>query len=1124
MQVVKKILTGGLNAEDAEHLIGESEYVNAENIRIGTTDKGGSGFIENIQSPLLRENPYLPEGTNITIGTAVDEGQGYMAVFNWNSNSDHGIYLFDVFYQIWYTVLTNADVTGGLRFSKYHLVHSARIVNNQLIWTDNTNEPRMISLGAFIKINHSNSSPISSLNIISSPIDESELTLIKKPPAYPPGAEKKNDAGFDNNFIRNESFQFALQFEYYDNTFSVLGPWSISSFLNTPSEDYNYIRVFTDSFQSFPDTMRMVVLWARDGATNKVFKIKTWDKEITDEAAEIASGFLSFDFYNNARGEFLDDVVAVKPFDSVPNLCQSLEVAKNRLNLSDITEGYDTPKSTDLTLSLQLPVSLGFTTLNKNLYEVRHRYSGILPSKWYAYSAWYVYLNEVVPSGWYAVTSTEQTVTGSFTYPTLPSAPTTVAFSGLTFRGADQAAVITNTRPSGYTITSTSQFLYTGYVLSITSISQQVYRIFLPQTEVKAGIVFYDRYLRKCGVVTRDDLTISIPQRDFAFSSGYHSIGWYLPYGNELTEIPEWAWYYSVVRTKNTRTDYLVSGYDNAARYATRDSNGLFVYTTTAALPTNGVALAINAGALLQANLGYVFNEGDQCILTRNDNTVFEIPVIGQDGNYILLQPTEVGNLSTATFVYQIYTPKKGEEPFYEVGQMYPIFYPGTAIRQYSVDTGSFRADSFVMTRVYNATTYYAEAMSPNDSYYDRWDTDAGRINIITKLGQTRSKSGVRFSNVFIPGTSVNGLSSFEALNKEILPEEMGAIGKLQLTSKVQGEGSVMLAIGENETASIYIEETQLFDIEGAAFLAKASGYIGQVNILQGSFGTTNPESVKENGGQVFWFDAGSNCWVRYGGNGLYPISNNKLKRVAKLISSKFAELTVSEIEGLGGKPFVFGGYDRYHEEYMACVPALETSPKGDLEDYSPAIRYPYDIYDGSAKTFIYKNEADRWMGCLKMQPEWMEGVGNMMFSFKNGECYQHNVSDTYNEFHGQQGSSKIMFLINNEPSKVKEFMNMIVEGNLMPDFVHCRTELPNIQSTDLEDTDFSTREGVFYAYIKRDRLSPNVSGSYNLKMNTGDKMRGQWLKVMLQFDGTGILQLRFVNVGYKLSSGHSKI
>jgi hypothetical protein len=1248
---MKKLLTGGLNAEDAEHLIGETEAINMQNIRIGTTDNGASGYLENIQSPLLKTQT-LPAGTNITIGTASDDANDILVKFNWNSNGSHGIYLLSA--GVWYTVVLDADITGGLGFSKYSLIHSAYIVDGQLVWTDNDNEPRMVNLAAFNKAY--GTSPYTSLNTVSLPVDEAEITIIKKPPVYPPLIDKQYDSGFNNNFTGNESFQFAFQYLFYDGTYSVLSAWSKNSLLNKSDENFNFIKVFSDNQQVVPNTARIIRLWVRDSATSKVFKIKDWDKEVATELAEINAGILTFSFYNNARGEFLDDPTSVKPFDSVPLKSNALAVAKNRTILADNTEGYDTPKTTSLSLALSTSIGLGFTSLNKTLISVFHR-NGRGQPETYAFSGWFVYLTEVVPVGYYLINGTstlreDTAFIGGHVYGNGGDVPlpnpalyTSVALSGLTFKGADLQTVAANTKPSDTNRWDGPYATVTSFPCSITGISTSTYRVYLPKSQYRAGVVFYDRYLRKCGVVTNDSAKISIPSRNYAFTVGYASINWTLSNASALTEIPDWAYYYIPVRTLNTRTRYFVAGYDNTAKYATKDNNGLFVYTTTAAMPTNCVALAINAGALLQANLGYAFSEGDQCILIRDDDTTYELPVIGQDGKYILLQPKEVGNLAAKTFVYEIYTPHKAstEEPYYEMGEMFPVTLPGTSSRAYSTLSSLFRTDTVALTRNYNSSTYYAEAMNPNDVYYQRWDTDAGRINIVTKQGQVRKKTGICFSSVFIPGTSVNGLSSFEVLNKDFLSEEIGAIRKIILASKVQAEGSVLLTIGENETVSIYLGEKQLFDTEGNSFLIKSDSFIGQKNSLQGSFGTQNPESVVENKGRVFWFDAKSNSFIRYAGNGLFQISNNKLKRVAKLFAQKYLSLSVGDIETLGSRPFVFGGYDSYHDEYLACIPATEIPPpKGyvdtsigtvtvdtlysikhiavstgvykaygayavillnvvvpgwyiltgtaisgsnvgsvpsyptlaaapssvnfaDLEfagsiipemleyinqkmivtvsarptTYSyvltPAgsinvdtngsgLPYPYDIYDGLAKTLVYKNEADRWMGSFDMEPEWLTSVADKTYAFKEGQTYQLNAGTDYNNFFGTQTYSQIMFLLNADPSKIKEYSTMAIEGNIKPDFVHLQTETPNLQRTDLRADDFIGKEGVFYTYIKRDRLSPNVTGSYLLKQNIGDKMRGPWIKVMLQFEGSELLQFRFVNIDFKMSAGHTKI
>ena len=96
MEQDKKYFTGKLNADDADFSVGADEYVNAENIRYGTTDSGVVKTLESIGSTALVVNNYLPSGTNIVIGRCEDAATGREYHFNWNSNGHHGIYCYDI--------------------------------------------------------------------------------------------------------------------------------------------------------------------------------------------------------------------------------------------------------------------------------------------------------------------------------------------------------------------------------------------------------------------------------------------------------------------------------------------------------------------------------------------------------------------------------------------------------------------------------------------------------------------------------------------------------------------------------------------------------------------------------------------------------------------------------------------------------------------------------------------------------------------------------------------------------------------------------------------------------------------------------------------------------------------
>lgn len=1158
MQGEKKYFEG-LNADDDVNLLGETDYINAENIRWGSTNDGATMRIENIGGTIALPSGFaLPAGA-ICIGGAVEKAGRYL-VYMIYSPTGSMIALFDIATSTHYPLIEDADIEGGLCFSKDHPIHSAKIINDVLYWTDIV-APRRFNIGAVLKGKDTGTDYLDPGWNYNNPLSlqQHDIALIRKPANYAPSISKDTDATFENNFIRNDSFQFAWQYTYYDGEVSVLSEWSEASLLNQATQDYNFIKVIMNEDEELPQAMRILSLVVKIGSTGKSFVVRLWDKEkensVTGELAKFSAGTgeLLYNFYYNITGPFIDDATSVKPFDSVPVLSGTLEIARNRVFLGDNTEGYDTPATTSLTLTLPDPVTIGFTTLTKNLISIKHKSTVI---NIYAYSAWYVYLTEVLPVGYYAITATEQTVGFPPNYPTLPAAPTTVAFSGLTFRGADLPTVFSNTRPVGSTTTPNSEVVQTANACDVTGISISTYRAFVPQSLYRGGVVFFDEYMRKCGVVTNDGLSISIPPRDFAFSQGYSTINWTLSNTLAADEIPAFAKYYTPVLTLNMRTRFFIASFDDTVKYATRDADGLYVFTSTTFV-TGAVAIAINTTALLRANLGYVFSDGDQCILIDDNDVVYELPVIGMAGEYVLLQPTDIGDTTAATFVYEIYTPYKAsaQEPFYARGQVFPVIDPGEVFRTYSTLTGSFNSDAYVMSRNYNSVTYFAEAMSPNDTYYRSWFTDAGRLNIITNEGQRRKKSNISFSNVLLPGTQVNGLSSFEALNEQNLPVEMGAIRRLMLASKAQSEGTVMVAIGENETASVYLGETQIFDSINNSFIAKSDNVIGQVNVLKGSYGTMHPESVVLHKGYVFWFDVNNGAFVRYANNGLFPVSNYKLRRVAKLLADKLLTTSAATIEGFGSRPFVIGGVDNYHAEILWAIPKVSnTAPKGLLIDYvdssssssdsdsdsesessddgvtisSPL--YPYDIWDQQAKTLVFKDEIEgtgfgnRWMGAYTFSPEWMLINGNDLYSFENGILYSHNdtTPGNFNTFYDVSHRSRIMLACNTEPSKVKSFKSISVEASQEPVFTHIRSEYPYTQSSDLLATDYRDREGMFYAGFYKDRLSPNVTGSYDERMLKGDPMKTAALRILLEFECTNqLLILRFVNILFNNSKGH---
>jgi uncharacterized protein (TIGR02145 family) len=1161
----------------------------------------------------------------ITIGSVEDPENNRFIYFNKDiAYNDDKIVCCYTDTNTQYNVLLSSQVNLGLNFSKDSLIHSARIANGILSWPDSTNnEPRKINIEAGIKANHP--SFVTDIKPYDFPLEFSLITLIKPPPIYVAQITKNQDTSFLNNFIANESFQFAFQYQYYDEETTVIGEYSQSSRLNGPSDTYNRITV-SMSFSNFiQSTVQRISLIVRSSETNFAFIARTWDKANPDDLNEIENhnnqiGALTYQFYNNIVGEVIAENDVLRPFDSVPIYSQTHEVAKQRYFLGNNIDGYSTPSQSSLTLGIGGYINPGTTTRSAALIEIKHvgnDWVGYFPYigptyQWYTYTGWYVYLSWATPRGYYLCNGYDAINTQFYIPPGYPTVtpPTTIAFSNITFKGATLDQVVQNTKPSGYRSLNSAARNNQAPPITITGVTNPYYNAFPQLSNYSAGIAFYDYAMRKCGVVANgrntlsenrtieyyhsgsnygfnvytvidllpgdtftvaglsagngtyvvqsiisttpgsfiivvigtvpsfttgtgsitwnQDSTVSTPQRNFAYTSAVDSFIWNVTNVNSVDEIPDWAYYYAPLLTKNTTKRFFINAYSNELKYATRNPTGEYVYTSTI-FTQQAVAIAINTTILNQSQLGYVFAPEDVCILTRDDDSYWELPVIGQDGDYILLKCQDIGDFANRKFIYEIYSPYKtsNEEPYYEVGQLYRINDPGLITRTYSQLFGYFNADAYILQRSVTVT-YLASAMAPNDLYYKNWYTDSGKSNVVTKLGQVDNTTEVLWSDTYVSGTQINGSSTFRLGAQTFVSDTCGAITKLQNTSKVQEQGSVMLALCVKQANSMYLGETQITDSTGAVkFFSPSTEIISTINILKGDYGCINPESVNQYRGNVYFFDANNGRWVQYSLNGLDNISAIKMNRFWKNWAYKYKSLTTAEIEAFGDRPYVFSIVDPAHDELLISIPKLSNvPPKGFLPDY-PSQVYPFDILDYQGKTMVYSLGTlaginPHWQSAYTFTTEYFVTMHNRLFSFKNGLVWEHNQA-YQNYFYNTLNPSRVMFTSNVLPQTPKVYDNFVSESNIIPNFVYFYNEFPYLQTSDLVGTDFIQLEGIWYANILRNKVVPTVSGNVYTGLLTAEVMRNTNMYVLAEYFPTSEpLQLRLIQLGLSISKGHT--
>lgn len=177
-------------------------------------------------------------------------------------------------------------------------------------------------------------------------------------------------------------------------------------------------------------------------------------------------------------------------------------------------------------------------------------------------------------------------------------------------------------------------------------------------------------------------------------------------------------------------------------------------------------------------------------------------------------------------------------------------------------------------------------------------------------------------------------------------------------------------------------------------------------------------------------------------------------------------------------------------------------------------------------KTLVLRlsDTGDQFRGNDSYSCDCIIDCGAEMFTVKDGHLWQHNDVTGFNNFFGQNVTSKMVVACVGEDGKPKSYKTVNVEANIEPTSATFRTEKPDVQETDILLGEFKNREGIYYAPIKRDNLSPNVSGSADDKMTKGDGLRGDYMLCEVAWTTNALLQLRHITFGYTISKGHETV
>tara|TARA_R100000278_G_scaffold19174_1_gene18655 strand:- start:758 stop:5713 length:4956 start_codon:yes stop_codon:yes gene_type:complete len=354
-------IKGRMNKSVDERLLPPGEYVDALNVRLGSTEDTEIGSVENSKgNSLIAELTYdgaalsasakcigvLEDGANNTIYWFVHDSA--------NTQSATG----KVDMIVSYNVINNNLVyhvisTSVLNFNPTYLINGVNKIDELLFFTDNINPPRCINVTrAYL--------PPTALDV--DQITAAELNVIKAPPMAAPTINLLQ-SGQEENFLEKNIVSFAYRYRYLDDEYSAISQFSdiafVPSFFSLNTSDLsnagmeNAFNTAEVTFNTGSKLVKEIDLLFKYANQPGVYVIEKFNKGILGWSNNINRTEV---FRHNQIYTALSDNQLTRLFDNVPKTAKSQTIMANRLMYGNYVDGYNVNNQLNYTVSQQTEV------------------------------------------------------------------------------------------------------------------------------------------------------------------------------------------------------------------------------------------------------------------------------------------------------------------------------------------------------------------------------------------------------------------------------------------------------------------------------------------------------------------------------------------------------------------------------------------------------------------------------------------------------------------------------------------------------------------------------------------------------------------------------------------------
>lgn len=146
--------------------------------------------------------------------------------------------------------------------------------------------------------------------------------------------------------------------------------------------------------------------------------------------------------------------------------------------------------------------------------------------------------------------------------------------------------------------------------------------------------------------------------------------------------------------------------------------------------------------------------------------------------------------------------------------------------------------------------------------------------------------------------------------------------------------------------------------------------------------------------------------------------------------------------------------------------------------------------------TLSYSDLVGGWVSFYSYNPDFMIGMNNYFYTFKEGNIYRHNVNANRNTFYGTFTPSSIQSVFNTSPLENKLFKTINIQG----DDAWAATLETDLQYSGYIDVSFfSKKEAAYFAFIRNNSVGELALRSVN-GIGRSYQVTGSGVAVIVKF------------------------